>query len=636
MARNIIMHPLENKRNYSSGWRAALAGAVFFAAIYSPAFAQEGASEAAQTAAALTAGAAKESIRSESGNFLALQYARAKGDPRATIQFLRESLKKEPENVELRGQLMVLLVLTGNMPEAAEIAAKLEDAKPKELITDLILMVSRAQSGEVTDAQDALRRTISQAPGNLWLPLMDTWLDIAQGKRKKILTIKELTAKPGSLSPLLHYHVGLVNLQSGHEKQGLSDLEKAATDQTNIPFRVFEVLAGEYKARGQDAKLEKLIKNFRASHPDLTFATERDDLFEAARVRSAQDGVAEVLFTMASILYGADAAQDAQIYLRLALYLKPDFSAAQMILASLLETEGNFAEANVIYGQISPKSAFADRAALRTALNEDRLGNQAKALDSLDALAKADTTRYDALVAKGDVLRAHEQYADAVKAYTAAIERAGELQNRHWPLFFARGACYERAGEWAKAENDLQKALELNPDQPEVLNYLAYGWVARNERLEEARDMLEKAASLRPDEGAILDSLGWAYYQMGNYDMAANYLEKAIELMPSDATVNEHLGDAYWRSGRRTEANFQWERALVYSPEAGQEQSIRKKIAQGMPAIKSVIPVPVVAEPAEKAPVTVEKTSATPAVEEVPLNVVPAAGKPEVQGNVAP
>ena len=120
----------------------------------------------------------------------------------------------------------------------------------------------------------------------------------------------------------------------------------------------------------------------------------------------------------------------------------------------------------------------------------------------------------------------------------------------HWRLFYARGITYERTKRWPQAEADLLHALELEPDQPFVLNYLGYSWVDKGLNLDRPRPCCNRAVELRPDDGFIVDSLGWAYFRLGEYDKAVTYLERAVELEPGDPVINDHLGDAYWRVGR--------------------------------------------------------------------------------------
>ena len=94
--------------------------------------------------------------------------------------------------------------------------------------------------------------------------------------------------------------------------------------------------------------------------------------------------------------------------------------------------------------------------------------------------------------------------------------------------------------------------------------------------------MIQKAVEMRPNDGYIVDSLGWAYYQIGEYDQAVQHLEAAVNLQPDDPTIHDHLGDAFWRAGRRIEARFQWQHALEMEPEPDQVETIKRKLEKGL------------------------------------------------------
>jgi len=130
--------------------------------------------------------------------------------------------------------------------------------------------------------------------------------------------------------------------------------------------------------------------------------------------------------------------------------------------------------------------------------------------------------------------------------------------------------------------SDFLAALDLEPDQPLVMNYLAYSWVEQKQNLERAQEMLRRAVELRPSDGYIVDSLGWVYYRLGKYEQAVGELERAVELRPQDPTINDHLGDAYWRVGREREARFQWLRALGLEPGEEETPVIEQKLEEGL------------------------------------------------------
>ena len=164
-----------------------------------------------------------------------------------------------------------------------------------------------------------------------------------------------------------------------------------------------------------------------------------------------------------------------------------------------------------------------------------------------------------------------------------ALARSGPVTARQWRLFYSRGIALERSQQWPRAETDLRRALELEPEQPLVLNYLGYSWIDQGQHLDQALKMVERAVALRPNDGYVVDSLGWAHYRLGNYAEATHNLERAIELVPEDPTINDHLGDAYWRRpGAATRRAIKWRRALQFKPDADDAAKIEVKLEHGV------------------------------------------------------
>jgi tetratricopeptide (TPR) repeat protein len=193
--------------------------------------------------------------------------------------------------------------------------------------------------------------------------------------------------------------------------------------------------------------------------------------------------------------------------------------------------------------------------------------------------------RLQILSSLGNLLRSGKEFAEASRHYSEAITLIGEKPTReHWGHFYSRAVCYERLKRWPEAEADFKKALELDGEQPLVLNYLGYSWVDMNLNLEPALEMIRKAVRLKPDDGYFVDSLGWAYYRLGRFDEAVTELERAVELKPDDPVINDHLGDAYWQAGRRLEARFQWSQALTLKPEPEEVPKIEAKLRSGVQA----------------------------------------------------
>jgi Flp pilus assembly protein TadD len=187
-------------------------------------------------------------------------------------------------------------------------------------------------------------------------------------------------------------------------------------------------------------------------------------------------------------------------------------------------------------------------------------------------------------MALGNIERGRKKFADCAQTYSQGIDVLPDAADKaNSVYYYYRGICEERSHQWPKAEADMKKALELQPDQPNVLNYLGYSWIDQGVNLDDGMKMIKRAVEQRPDDGYIVDSLGWAFFRIGNYDEAMKNLERAVELRPEDPTINDHLGDAYWRVGRKLEAKFQWAHARDLKPEPDDLPKIEEKIANGLP-----------------------------------------------------
>ena len=239
-------------------------------------------------------------------------------------------------------------------------------------------------------------------------------------------------------------------------------------------------------------------------------------------------------------------------------------------------------EAIDLYQNVPEDSPLHESSEIQAALILDTTGQADEAFRRLRNLVAKHPADPGALTALANLERAHKQYAAAAVDYTKALT-VSPASTSNWVLYYFRGISEERQKNWPPAEADFDKALELYPDQPMVLNYLGYSLADMGRNLDKAFEMLKKAVELEPNEGYIVDSLGWAYYKLGNYSEATKELERAIELDPSDSELNDHLGDLYWRTGHKLEAIWQWNHARDYNPDPADLPGILEKIKNGLP-----------------------------------------------------
>ncbi|HEX8569486.1 MAG TPA: tetratricopeptide repeat protein [Caulobacteraceae bacterium] len=294
---------------------------------------------------------------------------------------------------------------------------------------------------------------------------------------------------------------------------------------------------------------------------------------------SLRQGAAQALLVPAVVLAGAQQTEGALAYLRLALHLDPKMDEAWVTLGEVLSGQRDLEGARSAFLKPAPGSPQFAAARARLAYVLQEQGRTEEALQAAQSAAALAPSELALQSTYGALLMEVGRNDEAVTLFDRLLAKDAADDWRTWYL---RGTAHERAGRWNDAQRDLQHALKLAPEEPEVLNYLGYSWVDRGERLQEALGMIERAVQLRPRSGAIVDSLGWAKYRLGQFEEAVELLERAAELEPGDPTINDHLGDAYWRTGRKVEAHFQWRRVLTLEPEREVRAAAETKLASAV------------------------------------------------------
>ncbi len=302
----------------------------------------------------------------------------------------------------------------------------------------------------------------------------------------------------------------------------------------------------------------------------------------APPMMTLKQGAAKALTAAAELALVNKQINEGEVYLRLALKLDPVRDEAWVLLGDIRASSDQHDSARDAYGHVAAASPNWSQARQRIVSSYQAQGDNETALKLARDLIKAQPDDRDALIAEADLLRATNRYGEAVTVLDKII--AAGPSNGDWALYFERGTSLDRAGRWPEAEKDLLKALTLQPDEPDVLNYLGYSWVVRGEKLQQAMNMLQKAFQAQPQSGEIADSLGWAYYSMGDYKTAVQRLERAVSLSPVSPEITDHLGDAYWRAGRKTEAQYQWSRVLTLQPTEELKTSAQQKLSSGLMA----------------------------------------------------
>jgi len=538
---------------------------------------------AVQSSAIMTASA------SPAGNYLAGRQAQKNRDFGNASRFLGKALEKTPDNTLLLRNTFLARLADGDITEAVPMAREIVKRQNSAPIAKLILLVDAVERNDLPGAGPILANFPERGFSGFLKPLLTSWVMVgATDGSDPIEALSPLKNQSG-LRVLYELHAALLSDAVGRPEEAEKHYKFAAKNVRRSTLRVVQGYGQHLERAGKTEQARLLYETYLKENPDsvvLGPAMERLDKGEkpALLVSGPAEGIAEALFNIAGTMTRQNSAQDALIFGQLALHLRPDFDLARMLVAGILESMNRNEDAIAAYREIDSQSPFHWSARLRVAGNLEALDRDDDAIAQLQILTREDATRPEPLVSLGDLLRSNKRFAESVAAYDRAIELLSDLDKRHWTILYSRGISLERSKQWERAERDFKRALELNPDQPYVLNYLGYSWVDQGINLGPAREMIERAVKLRPNDGYIVDSLGWVLYRLKDVEGAVEHLERAVELRPNDPTINDHLGDAYWRVGRYTEARFQWQRALALKPEADQISAIEDKLQRGLAA----------------------------------------------------
>ena len=523
-----------------------------------------------------------------SGNYLSALHAHRINDLSAAAQNFTAVLEANPGNLRLMQRTFLAKILDGRTDEAQDLARELVKRQSGHTFGRLTLALLALKQNNYDDARRQLSALTDSRLTQIMRPLLIAWIEAGAENWQAVDNNLDLIRKQDGFGLLAELHAGYIAALKG-DFDALDTAFKAALKDTDRPPARLRIAAALHYAKlGDRDKARDILAD--GDLPDQNMAILSSILasVEAGQpakglVSSVSDGVAEALFDIASALQRDRGSEIALIYARFALYMRPDFPLARLLVGETLDDRGRHSEALKIYASIGQDSIYHMMARLRTAAAYEAESDRESALSVLQGLAKSYPENGTILIRLADTLRAGEHWEKAIKIYDEAFEKLGERAIQDWRLFYSRGIARERAKKWDLAELDFLNALKLAPEQPYVMNYLGYSWVEQGRNLKKAQTLIERAVKQRPDDGYIVDSLGWVLYRTGQYGEAVTHLERAVQLRPGDVVINDHLGDAYWQVGRLREAHYQWRRSLELNPNSQLAAQLKRKLQEGMP-----------------------------------------------------
>jgi tetratricopeptide (TPR) repeat protein len=519
------------------------------------------------------------------GDFLSAQYAGMIGDTEAAATYSHRAFTRAPHDPAALEAAVLAYLIEGDGADAARLAARANPVVAESSpIPQITLVADDTASGKLSAARERLQAVRFGAFHAETVSYLSAWLAAADNADAG-LSMLDGAAGGRVASAEAQVLRAMILSSAGRPAEALQAIERGPSGRSATAFQI-ALHARLLASQGQTQAASDLVRDHVAAagvnpQTGAVAAMLKSGAPVSAPVFGAKDGAAAAIHLAATGRGGRMGSEVAVMRHALALHIAPAFEPALLSMADALEELDRNDQALAVLERVPAASPVRPYALLGSARIAIEMGDAEQGLAATNEAAALSRQR-DVLLQAGDLYRGLEKFAEAEAAYGAAIEADAAEGQTDWRVLFARASARERLGRWPDAEADLLAALEVEPDQPDLQNFLGYGWVDRGVKVAEGLRLIESAAAARPDSGHIIDSLGWAQFQLGRYEAAVQHLERAAELAPDEAEIIDHLGDAYWRMGREREAEFQWRRALSFSPDETMQARLREKLASGL------------------------------------------------------
>ncbi|QBQ09061.1 MULTISPECIES: tetratricopeptide repeat protein [unclassified Pseudomonas] len=454
---------------------------------------------------------------------------------------------------------------------------------PDDLEAQRAAAIQLARAGRYDDSMVYMEKVL-QGKGDthfdfLALSAADTDQDTRNGLMK---SFDRLLQKHPNNSQLI-FGKALLLQQDDEPEAALKLLEQHPPEEGEIAPILLRARLLQNLNRGKEAipLLEKSIKKYPGDKRLLlTYARMlvEQDRMEDAKVQFANlvqqyPDDDELRYSLALVCLEAKAWDEAKGYLEDLIARESHLDSAHLNLGRIAEERNDPQAALLEYAQVGAGNDYLP-AQLRQA---DILMNNGRTDEAEKRLAAARDAEPDYAIQlyliQAETLSANKQGDRAWKILQQALLQYPDDLN----LLYTRAMQAEKRNDLAQMEKDLRLIIKRDPDNAMALNALGYTLSDRTTRYAEAKELIEKAHQLNPEDPAVLDSLGWVNYRLGNLDEAERLLRQALERFP-DQEVAAHLGEVLWANGKQREARQIWEKFLKEQPESPILRSTIKRL----------------------------------------------------------
>ena len=503
------------------------------------------------------------------------------GDHARSAAWLTTLAQAEPGQIDLARKALSEAVSAGRIDLALELARQIPAAK---LTADARLLLATDELRRNRPERALAWLTVGGDNGALDFlsPLVTAWSRADRGDLRGALDVLEKIPPASLLGPLRAEQQAFILLKFRRSSEAEPFAQRALATAGARETRLRLAFADQLLAAGDEARALAILDGL-GTEVGPARDRVRSRKVSGQAIDSPAKALSEVLTVFAADVARIERGPPPIGLVQVARYANPQNSSAAVLLALLLDGDGQADQALDVLQTVGPNDALIAQVRdiqVRILTDEKRL-NDAYGIAASAGLAP-DATIGD-LSRLGDVFHSMKRFDDSATFYgkAAALAKSQGLKEELWPLLLLQASALEQGKRWPEAREALKQGLQIAPQQPLLLNFMGYAKLERGEDLDNAEAMIRKASELAPDDASITDSLGWAQFKRGKVDEAIATLQRAAEKDPDQAEIQEHLGDALYTSGQRFQARFAWSASLV-TAEDDVAARVKAKLASGL------------------------------------------------------
>jgi len=525
----------------------------------------------------------RDQVQQAYQNFTMAAIALTQGDPREARKYLESAIQKDPDSVYLHQKMALLLKEAGEYPQALVHARRALDLDPTDMESVTLAGDLYALIGKDDLAVNHYRKILEMEPENQRIRLLLTTILVRERQLKEALHQLDTLIQQNPDLVVAHYYRGRINLEMHRYVEAEKALGEALRLNEGLEPALFD-MATLYQMTGRKGDAVSTYEKLLELYPDNIPARERlVVLYQKMGLQEKSEAQVQEIRkhsrpgeperqALGLIYLRQGRIDDSIAELELIVNAWPDDDKSRYYLAAAFEEKGDVRKALEQFRQIRSGSKYFINAQIQIAhllTIEERFDEAVQVITHAIELERG---RIELYLMLASVYEAKSAYDEAI----AAIQEGLKLDHRNIDLIFRLGVLLDKKGDKEACIEQMRKILDIDPNHADSLNYIGYTYAEQGINLDEAMALIKKALKIRPDSGYIMDSLGWVYYQKGDYDEAVHHLEKAAQLTADDPTINEHLGDAYRKKQDYEKALLFYEKALSLGP--SQEEQLKEKI----------------------------------------------------------